>query len=230
MKPNSLKIEVTESVIMRHPDRATKLFERLRSLGVGLACDDFGTGFSNLSSLRDLPFDTLKIDRSFLTPESFDTRSGMIITTITELAHGLGMTVVAEGIETQIQIDRLSELGCDLGQGYYIGEPKTANEVSELLAILPRMAAAPSPPPPPLAETLLPVVFYKPPAPQPNIKHLWPSVTQSTSKVGRAPMAPRIKTTVVPELEVLPSIFAISGTETKAKAKPKKPAKRSKKD
>ena len=230
LKPNSLKIEVTESVIMRHPDRATKLFERLRSLGVGLACDDFGTGFSNLSSLRDLPFDTLKIDRSFLTPESFDTRSGMIITTITELAHGLGMTVVAEGIETQIQIDRLSELGCDLGQGYFIGEPKTANEVSELLAILPRMAAAPSPAPPPLAETLLPVVFYKPPAAQLDAKHLWPAEVPASPKVGRAPMAPRVKVNAEPELEVLPSIFAISGTETKAKAKPKKPAKRSKKD
>lgn len=232
LKPNSLKIEVTESVIMRHPDRAMKLFERLRSLGVGLACDDFGTGFSNLSSLRDLPFDTLKIDRSFLTPESFDTRSGMIITTITELAHGLGMMVVAEGIETQSQVERLSELGCDLGQGYFIGEPKTANEVSELLAILPRMAATPSPPPPPLAETLLPVVFYKAPPPQPNAAHLWPAAALVSPKVGRAPMAPRLKVDAEPELEVLPSIFAISGKAIKSvpKDKPKKPAKRPKKD
>ncbi len=230
LKPNSLKIEVTESVIMRHPDRATKLFERLRSLGVGLACDDFGTGFSNLSSLRDLPFDTLKIDRSFLTPESFDTRSGMIITTITELAHGLGMVVVAEGVESQAQINRLAELGCDLGQGFHIGEPKSANEVSELLAILPRMAATPSPPPPPLAEILLPVVFYKAPPAQLNANHLWPSVESLTPKPGRAPMAPRPKVQVEPELEVLPSIFSIGGGPTTLKSKQKKPAKRAKKD
>ncbi len=259
LKPNSLKIEVTESVIMRHPDRASKIFERLRSLGVGLACDDFGTGFSNLSSLRDLPFDTLKIDRSFLTPESFDTRSGMIITTITELAHGLGMVVVAEGIETQVQIERLSQLGCDLGQGFYIGEPKTANEVSELLAILPRMAAAPSPPP--LAETLLPVVFYKAPAPQPTSSRLWPRAepqaqpnssrlwpqaepqSQSlstplwpqdepaTPKPGRAPMAPRAKTNEQVDLDVLPSIFAIPESAAKSESKPKpKKSKRAKKN
>ena len=227
LKPNSLKIEVTETVIMRHPDRATKIFERLRSLGVGLACDDFGTGFSNLSSLRDLPFDTLKIDRSFLTPESFDTRSGMIITTITELAHGLGMVVVAEGIETKVQIDRLAELGCDLGQGYFIGEPKTANEVSELLAILPRMAATPSPTPPPLVETLLPVVFYKAPPTQSNAAHLWPEA-EVQPKPGRAPMAPRAKAVEEVQLEVLPSIFSIGDGSTKQKAKPKKTAKRSK--
>jgi diguanylate cyclase (GGDEF)-like protein len=143
LKPNSLKIEVTESVIMRHPERALRLFERLRSLGVGLACDDFGTGFSNLSSIRDLPFDTLKIDRSFLAPESLDARGGMVITTIAELAHGLGMSVVAEGIENQMQIDRLAHLGCDLGQGYFIGEPKPANEITDMLAVLPRFASSP---------------------------------------------------------------------------------------
>lgn len=140
LKAHSLKIEVTESVIMRHPDRAMRLFERLRSLGVGLACDDFGTGFSNLSSIRDLPFDTLKIDKSFLAPNSFDNRGGIIISTIAELAHGLGMIVVAEGIETQEQIDRLAQLGCDLGQGYFIGEPKPANQITDMLAVLPRFA------------------------------------------------------------------------------------------
>jgi diguanylate cyclase (GGDEF)-like protein/PAS domain S-box-containing protein len=138
LRPNSLKIEVTESVVMRHPERATRIFEQLRSLGVGIACDDFGTGFSNLSSLRDLPFDTLKIDKSFLNPENFDTRSSMIISTITDLAHGLGMTVVAEGIETQAHIDKLAMLGCDMGQGYFIGEPKSANDITDLLAVLPR--------------------------------------------------------------------------------------------
>ncbi len=162
LNSNSLKIEVTESVIMRHPERAARLFERLRSLGVGLACDDFGTGFSSLSSLRDLPFDTLKIDRSFIAPESFDHRSGMIITSITELAHSLGMIVVAEGIETQSQVDKLAELGCDLGQGYLIGQAMAASDVTDMLAVLPRIIAKTAP--------IVPVVMPEP---------------------GAAPMAPR---------------------------------------
>ena len=177
LKPSSLKIEVTESVIMRHPDRALRLFERLRSLGVGLACDDFGTGFSNLSSIRDLPFDTLKIDRSFLTPESFDTRGGMIITTITDLAHGLGMMVVAEGIETQMQIDRLAQLGCDLGQGYFIGEPKPANDITDMLAVLPRFVEEQMPSrfaipveQPPLELEVLPSIFELPKTSSPLLK------------------------------------------------------------
>ena len=132
----SLKLEITESVIMRQPQKAAKILAQLRTLGVGLACDDFGTGFSSLSSLRDFPFDTLKIDRSFIDPETYDDRSATIIKTIAELAHRLGMTVVAEGIEHQDQIDNLALLGCDLGQGYLIGQPKTAVEAAETLQVL----------------------------------------------------------------------------------------------
>lgn len=135
---SSLKLEITESVIMRQPQKAAKILQQLRTLGVGLACDDFGTGFSSLSSLRDFPFDTLKFDRSFINPETYDERSAAIISTITELAHRLGMTVVAEGIETQDQIDNLALLGCDLGQGYLIGQPMTAVAVAEMLQVLHR--------------------------------------------------------------------------------------------
>jgi EAL domain-containing protein (putative c-di-GMP-specific phosphodiesterase class I) len=180
----SLKIEVTESVIMRHPERATKLFERLRSLGVGIACDDFGTGFSNLSNLRNLPFDTLKLDRSFITPESFDHRSGKIIMTITELAHSLGMVVVAEGIEEQDQVDRLAELGCDLGQGFLIGQPMPSTEVTDMLAVLPRIIAQNTPPVP---------------APAPARKQV----------LNVAPMARRLNIDLDEEPEELPSIFAM---------------------
>ena len=137
----SLKIEVTESVIMRQPQKTAKLLQQLRSIGVGLSCDDFGTGFSSLSSLRDFPFDTLKIDRSFIDPEIYDERSATIITTITDLAHRLNMVVVAEGIEDQDQIDNLALLGCDLGQGYLIGQPMTAADVAEMLQVLPRKVA-----------------------------------------------------------------------------------------
>ena len=134
----SLKLEITESVIMRQPQKAAKILQSLRTLGVGIACDDFGTGFSSLSSLRDFPFDTLKIDRSFIDPDTYDERSATIISTITELAHRLGMTVVAEGIEEQNQIDNLALLNCDLGQGYLIGQPMTVTEVADLLQVLQR--------------------------------------------------------------------------------------------
>jgi diguanylate cyclase (GGDEF)-like protein len=210
LSTDSLKIEVTESVIMRHPERAAKLFERLRSLGVGLACDDFGTGFSNFSSLRNLPFDTLKLDRSFIAPESFDQRSGKIITTITELAHSLGMLVVAEGIEDQDQVDRLALLGCDLGQGYLIGQPMPSTQVTDMLAVLPRIIAQNTPPVPEEAP----------------VRKIVTSV---------APMALRKPVEIEEEPEELPSIFAMpQQVETKAKptikrAKPKATVKKAKK-
>lgn len=195
LKAQSLKIEVTESVIMRHPDRAMRLFERLRSLGVGLACDDFGTGFSNLSSIRDLPFDTLKIDKSFLSPISFDNRGGIVISTIAELAHGLGMIVVAEGIETQDQIDRLAQLGCDLGQGYFIGEPKSANEITDLLAVLPRFAQEQMKPSVSLFDALpeelevLPSIFELPGVKKTEVKKK--AKSQKTRKTRAVNLKPR---------------------------------------
>jgi diguanylate cyclase (GGDEF)-like protein len=209
LNPDSLKIEVTETVIMRHPERAAKLFERLRSLGVGLACDDFGSGFSNLASLRNLPFDTLKLDRSFIAPESFDQRSSKIITTITELAHSLGMLVVAEGIEDQEQLDRLVLLGCDLGQGYYIGQPMPSTEVTDMLAVLPRIIAQNTPPEP-----------------------IEIPVRRPVQKL--APMATRKLVIDDEEPEELPSIFAMSVPEKirekpiVKKAKPKASAKKTK--
>ena len=124
----SLKLEITETVIMRQPERAANILRQLQAMGVGLACDDFGTGFSSLASLRDFPFDTLKIDRSFIAPDNFTDRNGKIITSITTLARSLNMAVVAEGIETQEQIDNLAALGCGMGQGYLIGVPETADQ------------------------------------------------------------------------------------------------------
>ncbi len=136
VRPNSVKIEITESVAMRYPDRARAFVQRLHALGIGIACDDFGTGFSSLSSLRDLPFDTLKLDRSFLAAEALEGRGGVIVDTVIGLAHGLGMLVVAEGIESEAQASRLLGLGCDLGQGYHFSEPRPAREVEKLLAVL----------------------------------------------------------------------------------------------
>jgi diguanylate cyclase (GGDEF)-like protein len=129
----SLKIEVTESIVMQYPERAVQILERLKQLGVGLACDDFGTGFSSLSSLRKLPFDTLKVDRTFLVPESADAKAAVILDAIVQLAHDLQLSIVAEGIENQEHIDRLGAMGCDFAQGYFIGPPMSAQQVSESL-------------------------------------------------------------------------------------------------
>jgi len=133
----SFKIEVTESLVMEYPERAAQILERFRELGVGLSCDDFGTGYSSLSSLRKLPFDTLKVDRSFIASEAQDHRADVILRSIIAMGHDLGLAIVAEGIENQDQVDRLGELGCDFGQGYFIGKPMSAKQVNDALAVLP---------------------------------------------------------------------------------------------
>ncbi len=140
--PGSFKIEVTESLVMQYPERAVQILERFRELGVGLSCDDFGTGYSSLATLRKLPFDTLKVDRSFISADAQDDRAFIILQSIITMGHALGLTIVAEGIETQEQVDRLGDLGCDLGQGYFIGRPLTARQVSDVLAGLPYVRPA----------------------------------------------------------------------------------------
>jgi diguanylate cyclase (GGDEF)-like protein len=138
----SFKLEVTESLVMQYPERAAQLLERFREQGVGLACDDFGTGYSSLSSLRKLPFDTLKVDRSFIAADAQDQRAIVILDSIIAMGHALGLTIVAEGVETQDQVDRLGSLDCDYGQGYFIGRPLTAKQVSESLAGMPYASSA----------------------------------------------------------------------------------------
>ena len=139
---DSLKIEVTESLVMQYPERAGHILGRLKELGVGLSCDDFGTGHSSLSSLRKLPFDTLKVDRTFIAAEPSDQRATVILEAIVALAHALGLVIVAEGIESQEQVDRLGALDCDMGQGYFIGRPMTAKQVTDALAGLPYTASS----------------------------------------------------------------------------------------
>jgi diguanylate cyclase (GGDEF)-like protein len=134
LQPGSLKLEVTESVIVRYPERVERLFAYLRGLGVGFSCDDFGAGFSSLASLRDLHFDTLKMDRSFIAGEALDARSALIVSSVVTMARGLGMLVVAEGVENQNQIEQLARLGCELGQGFFLGVPVSAAELERLLA------------------------------------------------------------------------------------------------
>ncbi len=138
----SFKLEVTESLVMQYPERAAQILDRFREQGVGLACDDFGTGYSSLSSLRKLPFDTLKVDRSFIAADAQDQRAIVILDSIIAMGHALGLSIVAEGIENQDQVDRLGELDCDYGQGYFIGRPLTAKQVSDSLSGMPYASSA----------------------------------------------------------------------------------------
>ena len=115
----SLKLEITESAVMENVDIATRMLGQLQALGVQLAMDDFGTGYSSLSNLHRFPINTLKIDRSFITRMAENNENAEIVRTISGLAQNLGMDTVAEGVETREQLDLLTSLGCQYGQGYY---------------------------------------------------------------------------------------------------------------
>jgi diguanylate cyclase (GGDEF)-like protein len=127
-----LELELTESLIMRNSDESTRELQRLRALGVTVAIDDFGTGYSSLSYLQNLPIDLLKIDRSFLNDVEVVSRAA-VIQAITSLAHGLGLRVAAEGIETESQLDSIRRIGVDLAQGYLFGKPMSVEDASAYL-------------------------------------------------------------------------------------------------
>jgi diguanylate cyclase (GGDEF)-like protein/PAS domain S-box-containing protein len=129
--PNSLKLELTESLIMENPEYATQILTRLRDLGAGIALDDFGTGYSSLSYLHRFPLDTVKIDQSFVHQSGH--ASDKILRAIVSLARDLGLSTVAEGAETESEIVLLSQLGCDYAQGFIFGQPLSADEARRLV-------------------------------------------------------------------------------------------------
>jgi diguanylate cyclase (GGDEF)-like protein len=133
LDPGSLTLEMTESFLVRDRDRALIVLNDLKDLGVSLALDDFGSGYSSLSYLTTLPIDTIKIDRAFIADLGVDPSSHTIVTAIIELAHGLGMTVVSEGVETAEQRHELIDLGCDACQGFYFAKPARAESLEALL-------------------------------------------------------------------------------------------------
>lgn len=129
-----LCLEVTESVLVHDAVAAVRTLRALRERGVGLSLDDFGTGWSSLSYLRQFPVDQLKLDRSYVSRVSTDARSTAIVTGLVQLAHSLGLSVVAEGVETEAQADFLRAAGCDLAQGYHFARPDSGDAVALLLA------------------------------------------------------------------------------------------------
>ena len=132
--PHSLKLEITESVVMENIETATEMLKQLRAVGVGLSIDDFGTGYSSLSYLHRFPINTLKIDRSFVTRMVDKDENTEIVRTIVMLAQNLGMNVVAEGVETEEQLRHLQSLECEYGQGYYFSKPVDTEKAEQFLS------------------------------------------------------------------------------------------------
>jgi EAL domain-containing protein (putative c-di-GMP-specific phosphodiesterase class I) len=133
MDARSLELELTESVLMQEGDSTAGLLESLSACGISLALDDFGTGYSSLSYLKRFPIKRVKIDRSFV--RDIDTSEGdaALARAVIAMAHGLGVDVVAEGIESLEQLAKLRRYGCDEGQGYFLGRPVIPSEVPQLV-------------------------------------------------------------------------------------------------
>jgi diguanylate cyclase (GGDEF)-like protein/PAS domain S-box-containing protein len=133
LSPQSLRIEVTESSLISDAPAAQKNMHALEKLGVGLHMDDFGTGYSSLDYLQRFPFDTLKIDRSFVQGIVYDRDSRLIVDSILSLARSFGLDVVAEGIEDADQLEQLKTMGCPCGQGFYFAQPMAPNAIDDFI-------------------------------------------------------------------------------------------------
>jgi predicted signal transduction protein with EAL and GGDEF domain len=133
LDPRCVNLEITETIAMADAKRSAVVLSELKALGVNLDIDDFGTGYSSLSRLQGFPVDTLKIDRAFISRIDTDLATHEIVRVIVMLAHGLHLKVVAEGVETQAQVDLLKDIGCELAQGYFYSKPVAADTIEQLL-------------------------------------------------------------------------------------------------
>jgi len=133
VSPQALELEITETTLMRDPDNTIRILRQLDDMGLSLSIDDFGTGYSSLSALQQFPIDTLKIDKSFIRDILINKDGTTIVSAIIDLAHSMNMEVVAEGVESELQLSYLKVLNCDLVQGLLFGEPMTAADYFKLL-------------------------------------------------------------------------------------------------
>ncbi|MHB1491454.1 MAG: putative bifunctional diguanylate cyclase/phosphodiesterase, partial [Cellulomonas sp.] len=129
LPPSVLQLEITEDFLMADRARARVILTALRDAGITIAVDDFGTGYSSLSYLRDLPIDELKLDRSFILPMADDARAAALVSSTIDLAHALGLRMVADGVEDQTAYTELARLGCDQAQGYHMSHPLPRDEL-----------------------------------------------------------------------------------------------------
>jgi EAL domain-containing protein (putative c-di-GMP-specific phosphodiesterase class I) len=130
---NALTVEITEDILLDNIDRTLSVLNKLRENGIRVSIDDFGSGYSALWYLRDLPIDEVKLDKDFIAPILVDRRAAAIVRAVIDLAHELGVTTVAEGVENAETVARLREYGCEMAQGYYCSPPLAAEAAGELL-------------------------------------------------------------------------------------------------
>jgi EAL domain-containing protein (putative c-di-GMP-specific phosphodiesterase class I) len=129
VEPGWIELEITESAVMEDPARAHDLLQRLADMGLRITVDDFGTGYSSLAYLKKLPVSAVKIDKSFVTGMERSENDAIIVRTSIDLAHNLGLSVIAEGVESDDLLRRLAELGCDVAQGFYLSRPLAPDEL-----------------------------------------------------------------------------------------------------
>ncbi len=131
--PACLQLEMTEAVTAADPRLTMTVLSHLKHMGIGIVLDDFGTGVTSLRALREFPIDVLKLDRSLIREMQTDRSSADIVELIISVAHKMGLKVIAEGIEAGSQIDRLTELGCEFGQGYYFSQPMESKATRQFM-------------------------------------------------------------------------------------------------
>jgi EAL domain-containing protein (putative c-di-GMP-specific phosphodiesterase class I) len=142
LPPSALELELTESLFMHDVAQGVNLLHELKSLGVALSIDDFGTGYSSLSYLRNFPIDVLKIDRSFVNDIATDADDAAIVVSVIALAHNLELRVIAEGVESEEQLEFLRRHGCDEIQGFYFSRPVDASGMRQMLQEGKQLASA----------------------------------------------------------------------------------------